>query len=206
MQRQGRQIRLVACVDDLPSARVFVSSWGNWSPAALGPGLWRGSAQIVRQSHETCRRQPSMGVLMDRVQGRKIVRHEEPRDAIADYTVRCIKQFLQRILSLRCIPLHQGRLTHNQRLFLVADVRWLRFGDRGTTHSVSVRYSHLLTSRQLRRQIACTSPRRVVSSGMKRDGRSFDQRTLEAIRLRAVERVRNGEHPATVTPLTGSIE
>jgi transposase len=33
---------------------------------------------------------------------------------------------------------------------------------------------------------------------MKRDGRSFDHRTLEAIRLMAVERVRDGEPPATV--------
>src|ERR1700742_2277071 len=33
---------------------------------------------------------------------------------------------------------------------------------------------------------------------MKRDGRSFDHRTLEAIRLMAVERVRDGERAATV--------
>jgi hypothetical protein len=33
---------------------------------------------------------------------------------------------------------------------------------------------------------------------MKRDGRSFDHRTLEAIRLMAVERVRDGEPAATV--------
>src|ERR1700757_2883503 len=33
---------------------------------------------------------------------------------------------------------------------------------------------------------------------MKRDGRSFDHRTLEAIRLMAVERVRDGEQAATV--------
>src|SRR5271170_3152125 len=33
---------------------------------------------------------------------------------------------------------------------------------------------------------------------MKRDGRSFDHRTLEAIRLMAVERVRDGERPSSV--------
>ena len=33
---------------------------------------------------------------------------------------------------------------------------------------------------------------------MKRDGRSFDHRTLEVIRLMAVERVRAGERPTTV--------
>ena len=33
---------------------------------------------------------------------------------------------------------------------------------------------------------------------MKRDGRSFDHRTLEAIRLMAVERVRGGERPSSV--------
>jgi transposase len=33
---------------------------------------------------------------------------------------------------------------------------------------------------------------------MKRDGRSFDHRTLEAIRLMAVERVRDGEQAAAV--------
>ena len=33
---------------------------------------------------------------------------------------------------------------------------------------------------------------------MKRDGRSFDHRTLEAIRLMAVERVREGERPSSV--------
>ena len=33
---------------------------------------------------------------------------------------------------------------------------------------------------------------------MKRDGRSFDHATLEAIRLMAVERVREGEAPAAV--------
>ena len=33
---------------------------------------------------------------------------------------------------------------------------------------------------------------------MKRDGRKFDHRTLEAIRLMAVERVREGETPSSV--------
>ena len=33
---------------------------------------------------------------------------------------------------------------------------------------------------------------------MKRDGRKFDHRTLEAIRLMAVERVRDGEAPSSV--------
>ena len=33
---------------------------------------------------------------------------------------------------------------------------------------------------------------------MRRDGRSFDHATLEAIRLMAVERVREGEAPAAV--------
>ncbi|MDH3661949.1 MAG: IS630 family transposase, partial [Alphaproteobacteria bacterium] len=33
---------------------------------------------------------------------------------------------------------------------------------------------------------------------MKRDGRKFDHRTLEAIRLMAVERVRDGEKPSAV--------
>ena len=33
---------------------------------------------------------------------------------------------------------------------------------------------------------------------MQRDGRSFDHRTLEAIRLMAIERVREGERPSVV--------
>jgi len=33
---------------------------------------------------------------------------------------------------------------------------------------------------------------------MKRDGRTFDHRTLEEIRLMAIERVREGEAPADV--------
>ena len=33
---------------------------------------------------------------------------------------------------------------------------------------------------------------------MKRDGRAFDHRTLETIRLMAVERVRDGERPSAV--------
>jgi hypothetical protein len=33
---------------------------------------------------------------------------------------------------------------------------------------------------------------------MKRDGRTFDHRTLEAIRLMTIERVREGAHPADV--------
>jgi hypothetical protein len=33
---------------------------------------------------------------------------------------------------------------------------------------------------------------------MKRDGRSFDHQTLEAIRLMAIERVREGEAPSAV--------
>ncbi|WP_198293105.1 helix-turn-helix domain-containing protein, partial [Cupriavidus sp. UYPR2.512] len=33
---------------------------------------------------------------------------------------------------------------------------------------------------------------------MKRDGRTFDHQTLEAIRLMAIERVREGERPADV--------
>jgi len=38
----------------------------------------------------------------------------------------------------------------------------------------------------------------LVDYAMKRDGRSFDHRTLEVIRLMAVERVRAGERPTTV--------
>ena len=38
---------------------------------------------------------------------------------------------------------------------------------------------------------------------MKRDGRSFDHRTLEAIRLMAVERVREGERPSCVVASFG---
>ena len=38
---------------------------------------------------------------------------------------------------------------------------------------------------------------------MKRDGRSFDHRTLEAIRLMAVERVRDGERPSSVVASFG---
>src|SRR5207248_581800 len=38
---------------------------------------------------------------------------------------------------------------------------------------------------------------------MKRDGRSFDRRTLEAIRLMAVERVRDGERPSSVVAAFG---
>jgi hypothetical protein len=38
---------------------------------------------------------------------------------------------------------------------------------------------------------------------MKRDGCSFDYRTLEAIRLMAVERVRDGEKPSSVVTSFG---
>src|ERR1700678_1302826 len=38
---------------------------------------------------------------------------------------------------------------------------------------------------------------------MKRDGRGFDHRTLEAIRLMAVERVRGGERPSSVVASYG---
>ena len=38
----------------------------------------------------------------------------------------------------------------------------------------------------------------MISVFMKRDGRSFDHQTLEAIRLMAVERVREGEPAADV--------
>jgi DNA invertase Pin-like site-specific DNA recombinase len=38
---------------------------------------------------------------------------------------------------------------------------------------------------------------------MKRDGRGFDHRTLEAIRLMAVERARGGERPSSVVASYG---
>lgn len=38
----------------------------------------------------------------------------------------------------------------------------------------------------------------LIESSMKRDGRTFDHQTLEAIRLMAIERVREGEAPADV--------
>ena len=38
----------------------------------------------------------------------------------------------------------------------------------------------------------------VYAEDMKRDGRTLDHRTLEAIRRMAVERVREGEDPSTV--------
>src|SRR5438105_10025917 len=38
---------------------------------------------------------------------------------------------------------------------------------------------------------------------MRRDGRGFDHRTLEAIRLMAVERVRDGERPSSVVASFG---
>ena len=44
---------------------------------------------------------------------------------------------------------------------------------------------------------------RCYDGGMKRDGRGFDHRTLEAIRLMAVERVRGGERPSSVVASYG---
>ena len=38
----------------------------------------------------------------------------------------------------------------------------------------------------------------IVERDMKRDGRTLDHRTLEAIRLMAIERVREGERPSEV--------
>jgi DNA invertase Pin-like site-specific DNA recombinase len=38
----------------------------------------------------------------------------------------------------------------------------------------------------------------MIERSMKRDGRTFDHQTREAIRMMAVERVREGEHPADV--------
>lgn len=43
----------------------------------------------------------------------------------------------------------------------------------------------------------------VLEYVMKRDGRSFDHRTLEAIRLMAIERVRSGERPSAVIAAYG---
>src|SRR5208283_3488784 len=45
--------------------------------------------------------------------------------------------------------------------------------------------------------------RRCYSGGMKRDGRGLDNRTLETIRLMAVERVRDGERPSSVVASYG---
>ena len=42
-----------------------------------------------------------------------------------------------------------------------------------------------------------------IAVGMKRDGRGLDHRTLEAIRLMAVERVRDGERPSSVVASYG---
>jgi transposase len=39
---------------------------------------------------------------------------------------------------------------------------------------------------------------------MKRDGRSFDRKTLEAVRLMAIERVRDGECPSSAIASFGS--
>src|ERR1700679_3630546 len=44
---------------------------------------------------------------------------------------------------------------------------------------------------------------RCYDGGMKRDGRGFDHRTLEAIRLMAVERVGGGERPSLVVASYG---
>src|SRR5450631_332611 len=56
----------------------------------------------------------------------------------------------------------------------------------------------LLTSREVRRHFDSAGAPYVLASGMKRDGRSFDHRTLEAIRLMAVERVGSGEPASAV--------
>jgi hypothetical protein len=38
----------------------------------------------------------------------------------------------------------------------------------------------------------------MIERSMKRDGRTFDHQTLEAIRMMSIERVRQGESPADV--------
>jgi DNA invertase Pin-like site-specific DNA recombinase len=43
----------------------------------------------------------------------------------------------------------------------------------------------------------------MVSLCMKRDGRSLDRQTQEAIRLMAIERIREGERPAEVIEAYG---
>jgi transposase len=42
-----------------------------------------------------------------------------------------------------------------------------------------------------------------IKKDMKRDGRTFDHKTLEEIRFMAVERVREGERPAAVAASYG---
>src|ERR1035437_5725298 len=59
-------------------------------------------------------------------------------------------------------------------------------------------FSQLLTSRQVRRHLYGGSAHTFVSWVMKRDGRGLDHRTLETIRLMAVERVRAGEGASSV--------
>ena len=54
-----------------------------------------------------------------------------------------------------------------------------------------------------RMTFACTFDSLLIEGGMKRDGRGFDHRTLEAIRLMAVERVREGERPSSVVASFG---
>src|ERR1035437_1430652 len=56
----------------------------------------------------------------------------------------------------------------------------------------------LITSRQVRRHLYRYSAFYFVSWVMKRDGRGLDHRTLETIRLMAVERVRDGEGASSV--------
>ena len=85
-------------------------------------------------------------------------------------------------------------------------VRLADIGIHGNGHMMMIEKNNeqvakvLLTSRQVRRHSYYASQSRCYARGMKRDGRGFDHRTLEAIRLMAVERVQ-GERPSSVVKL-----
>lgn len=104
--------------------RLFASTRGQ---AQQGP-------QIVDHRFEHASTNPTLGLLIDRVPRRQVVRHHPPGCPSADQPAQAIEHFAQLVVSLGRIFAHQGQVGGREGPFIISYVTWVCF----SFHLVSI--------------------------------------------------------------------
>jgi hypothetical protein len=80
------------------------------------------SSQVMHHPFEHARFQPPLGVLIDHLPGRQIIRHHPPGGASSDHAAQVVERFAQGIDPLRGFLGHQRQIRGNECPLFVSDI------------------------------------------------------------------------------------
>ncbi len=113
--------------------------WVGWVP--LGQAQQR--PPVLHQRLKAAGFQPALGLLLDRVPGRPVMRPLSPLRSRAYDPVHAVERFAQTVVPLRRIVAHPGQIRCRKRPFVIPHITWLTF----SFHVRTLQYIRLLLRR-----------------------------------------------------------